>query len=139
MKSRNYFCQIIAILTALEPEMEICLLVPDDREITGGFYSNYEWDGYCARVQHFSGTFLGHSSHDKFFLTKRLRNGWFVDRVDFLTHSTGIDRSGSSVVEKHVDTNPYVKVNWWVNAPVAVVTYTLSIYAKGPKGVHMGE
>lgn len=85
---------------------------------------------------HVSEMFIGGKASDRYFSGVVLKNGWTVEEVVF-TPSGKVMFSNAEIKpgDSHLGTsNASVTVSWWVEHPLNVLTYTLQVKVKGPKG-----
>jgi len=84
--------------------------------------------GLVVHGLHGAGLFTGPTGDDEYFLDRKLRNGWVVDSVDFMSENAHLTAS-------RIGTDcPYLKIHWWCDAPLKTASYTFKIYVKGPRG-----
>lgn len=99
------------------------------------------WKVFSSRAD-----WLGYRGNDRFFLNKKLKNGWKVTKanIDYMNRHTPDDhvwcltlaQSGNAyVANSRVGTDsPYIDIRVWLD-PYCAISYSLDIWIQGPRGV----
>jgi hypothetical protein len=91
------------------------------------------WTANDLGGNHAGDALWGYRADDIFYQTKRLKNNWKVDYIDFSAKGDNFG-GGGRLEESRIGTDsPYAKIHWWVEG-LSYMDYFISWHIVGPKG-----